>query len=242
MEMLLIVFMLGAGLVLAGVVYLLVAAANRRSGETSPGAGASPSIAGAILHAVARAGGASVEEAVRRARLHASGVPGGESRIDIRNWAERFAERSGRERREELLESAVHLAVEMHEAIPLAQYQALLDLSFGLGFHPDALARLRARYRFAWVDHSQNRPRSADRSSLIPFQNLDPSRRGELCAVLELRQEATKDEIVGAYRRLAGIHHPDRFHSATDEEQRRAGERFIAITDAYERLLMMERK
>lgn len=55
-------------------------------------------------------------------------------------------------------------------------------------------------------------------------------------AALGLGEEATLVEIRSAYRRLAAVHHPDRFAALGEAAVRAATESFRRITDAYERL------
>jgi hypothetical protein len=126
-------------------------------------------------------------------------------------------------------------------AIPLRQYAALLDLSFGLGFRTDALARLRQTYGFEYVDHAKDaRPRSADRGGGgAPLFERSHRPRTELLAVLGVSATATRQEIGTAYRKRVAQHHPDRFHGAPMEEQNAAATRFIELTRAYEELLAM---
>ena len=60
----------------------------------------------------------------------------------------------------------------------------------------------------------------------------------KLLAVLGLKGEVTRHEVISAYRRLAAKHHPDRFHDSEPEAQRQASIRFMELTDAYEKLLL----
>jgi DnaJ-domain-containing protein 1 len=115
-----------------------------------------------------------------------------------------------------------------------------LDLSFGLGFRTDALARLRQTYGFEYVDHAKDaRPRSADRGgSDTPLFARVQRARPELLGILGVGAEATRQEISAAYRKLVAQHHPDRFHGAPVDEQRAAAARFIELTRAYEELLL----
>jgi hypothetical protein len=189
-------------------------------------------IESALLEAVAAAAGAG---SVDRAR---SETP---DRIDIGSWAEAYARRATADERKALLERAAGIAVGTTPMIPLAQYDALLELAFGLGFHPDALARLRARYRFEYVDHARaGRPRTADRAGASTlFRSEEPGERERLLRILRLGcSEPTRGEIVAAWRRLAAENHPDRFHGR-EGERNRAATRFIEVTDACERLLIL---
>jgi len=197
-------------------------------------------VAASILYQILIAGGAAPEDALRTIRrgagLGARVTPG----VDVTTWAETYARVTSESARAQLLESAVQFAA--HRApIPLRQYATLLDLSFGLGFHTDALARLRERYGFEYVDHAKDaRPREGDRGGgATPLFVRDESRRGEWLRVLEIEGTPTRQAVISAYRRLAAQHHPDRFHLQPDEVQRSEAARFIEITRAYEKLLAL---
>ncbi len=198
-------------------------------------------VAASILYQILIAGGAAPEDALRTIRrgagLGARVTPG----VDVTTWAETYARVTSESARAQLLESAVQFAASHRAPIPLRQYATLLDLSFGLGFHTDALARLRERYGFEYVDHAKDaRPREADRGGgATPFFVRDESRRGEWLRVLEIEGTPTRQAVISAYRRLAAQHHPDRFHLQPDEVQRSEAARFIEITRAYEKLLAL---
>ena len=55
-------------------------------------------------------------------------------------------------------------------------------------------------------------------------------------AVLGLEQDASADEISEAFRRLAHVHHPDRFSQSSAEAQRDASRQFARIREAFETL------
>ena len=244
MELLLVSLMLigGAGLALAFlivVIGIMRAEGVPRSRSVAGGG----EIATSILHHIAMEGGAGRAHAAELVREHSRHRGPAESAIDLRSWAEAYARQSPEPDRRELLEAAVRIAVAMHPAIPLRQYNALLELSFSLGFHPDALARLRARYRFDHVDYARaSRPRHADRGGgAAPLFGTSSRAERQAClAVLGLTDPVERPHVVSAYRRLATEHHPDRFHGATPSEQERAALRFIEITEAYEKLLAPE--
>ncbi|HKR66997.1 MAG TPA: J domain-containing protein, partial [Thermoanaerobaculia bacterium] len=175
---------------------------------------------------------------VRRGAGLAAPVTSG---IDIASWSETYARNATPQQRASLLETAVQLVATEHP-VPLRQYAALLDLSFGLGFQTDALARLRERYGFTYVDHAKDaRPKGADRSGdAAPLFVRTKRVRSELLALLGVSSTATRQEISTAYRRLVSQHHPDKFHAATAEEQSAAAARFIELTRAYEELLLRD--
>ena len=165
---------------------------------------------------------------------------GKRGRVDITSWAEQHAKLASRERREELLEHAVLAAMESGGTIGIQQYDALVELTFGLGFHSDALARLHQKHRFDYVDWAKHgRPRGADRGGgATPLcdaaRGQDPSAN---LAALGLTHGASRHDVVAAYRRLASECHPDRFHESPAEERAAAEERFRVVTRAYEELL-----
>lgn len=163
--------------------------------------------------------------------------------IDLTSWAARYAEHVTPAKRERLLEEAVKRVADGARRVPLRQYCALLDLAFGLGYQTDALARLRERYVLTYDDHAAaSRPREADRAGgAVSFFARDRRSTAELLGVLGLEGEPTRQEIISAYRRLAALHHPDRFFGAPAGEQERAAARFIEIAGAYEALLLATR-
>jgi DnaJ-domain-containing protein 1 len=163
------------------------------------------------------------------------------SAIDMRNWAERFAQLAPADHRAALLDTAVRLVADRDTPVPLRQYTALLDLSFGLGFQTDALAKLRDKYGFEYIDHAKDaRPREADRAGgATPLFARERREAGELLRVLEIDGPASRAVIIAAYRRLAAQHHPDRVFAQPAEVQSAAAARFIEITRAYEALLTL---
>jgi DnaJ-domain-containing protein 1 len=81
---------------------------------------------------------------------------------------------------------------------------------------------------------------SAKRSSANDRASTARSATGKLAecyAVLGLAAGATKEEIQKAYRRLAQVHHPDRFASLGEESVAAATVTFRRINEAYEYLV-----
>lgn len=244
MEALILMVMIVLGLGLAAGVAVVAGMVSTAEKERAAGARATPdreAMGASILYAIGATSGGPPERILefihQQLRLSAPVT----RNADLRTWSEAFRRNSTGEQRARLLEDAVKLAVAMNNALPLAQYNALLDLSFGLGFQTDALARLRARYRFEYTDYAKaGRPRSADRAggatALFDRRAIDG---GPYLEVLGLSASATRSDITTAYRRLAAQHHPDRFHQASAAEQEAAAARFIAVTEAYEKLLMI---
>lgn len=240
MELLAIGVMVVLGGGLAAFVVGAMALANRErehAGE-APRPPQRDSIAASLLYHVLASGGAAADDALRQIRRGAGLAAPITRGIDVASWAETYARHSSPEQRRGLLEMAVQLVAE-RSPVPVRQYAALLDLSFGLGFQTDALARLRELYGFEYVDHAKDaRPRSADRSGggapLFVRETRPPE---ELLRLFGLSGTPTRQELSAAYRRLVAQHHPDRFHGATAEAQGEAAARFIEITRAYEELI-----
>jgi hypothetical protein len=240
LEILAIVFMLVAGGALAAFVLGAMAIARRENEPRGPQPQHRDAVAASILFQILSAGGTASDEALRQVRRGAGLAAPVTRGIDVTNWAETYARAATPAQRSALLEIAVKLVAARTGPIPLRQYAALLDLSFGLGFHTDALARLRETYGFEYVDHAKDaRPRSADRGGGgAPLFTRTQRAHPELLGILGLSGEVTRQEVGAAYRKLVAQHHPDRYHGAPLEEQNAAATRFIELTRAYEELLL----
>lgn len=247
MELVAILFMLVAGAGLAVFTMAAYAIAKREEEHTGGAAVPHPGIAerdrigAALLVSIVTSGGVSHDEALRTVRRGAGlGAPvtGG---INVGNWAEAYARIATQEQRAELLETAVQLVANRERPVPLRQYSALLDLSFGLGFQTDALARLRTQYGFEYVDHAKNaRPKEADRGGASgPLYERSQRPAPELLGILGLSGTPSRQELTAAYRKLVAQHHPDRVHNQSESARMDAAGRFIEITRAYEELLLL---
>lgn len=244
MEIVAVLLMLIVGGAVAIFVLLAVAISKgeRENTQRVPAANRHE-IAASILYQVLMMGGLSPDEALRELRRGA-GLGARVTRgVDLTNWGESYASYASPQERAQLLETAVQFAAARRVPIPLRQYAALLDLSFALGFHTDALARLREKYGFEYIDHAKDaRPREADRGGgAMPMFVRDETRTVEFLRVLEIDGPPTRQMIITAYRRLVAQHHPDRFHDASEELQQAEAARFIELTRAYEGLLAIYR-
>jgi DnaJ domain len=232
-----IIFIVVAGGGLAAFVFLAMMIASRERERDESAAVAAPqrdSVAASLLYHVVAAGGASDDDALRQIRRGVGLAAPVTRGIDVTNWAETYARHSSPEQRRGLLETAVQL-VAARSPVPVGQYAALLDLSFGLGFQTDALARLRELYGFEYVDHAKDgRPRNAEHAPLFA---RDTRPREDLLRILGMTGTPTRSEVSAAYRKLVSQHHPDRYHGAPAAEQAEAAARFIEITRAYEELV-----
>jgi hypothetical protein len=241
-EIFAVILMIVAGVAVAIFVLLAIALAKQATEHEHQRGGNVASrdqLAASLLFHVLVAGGAQPSDAMRAIRRGTGLAAPVTPAIDVTTWGERFAQVATVEQRSWLLESAVQLAVDQAPLIQLRQYAALLDLSFALGFHTDALARLREQYHFEYVDPAKaGRPREADRAGVgAPLFVRERIDRAELLRVLNLRGEPTRQEIITAYRRIVAEIHPDRVHGAAEDVKDAASARFIEVTRAYEALL-----
>ena len=55
--------------------------------------------------------------------------------------------------------------------------------------------------------------------------------------ILEINKTATEEEIKKAYRKLAMKYHPDKFANSSEEEKKKAEEKFKEINEAYENVI-----
>ena len=60
--------------------------------------------------------------------------------------------------------------------------------------------------------------------------------------ILEINKSATEEEIKKAYRKLAMKYHPDKFANSSEEEKKKAEEKFKEIQEAYETLSNKKKK
>ena len=97
---------------------------------------------------------------------------------------------------------------------------------------------LSSRAYWAGVDaDDENRKRSRQRSDETRNRASRVPEITEAYAILGLERGASKDEIKRAYRRLAQIHHPDRFSSLGDASVAAATSTFQRIKAAYDLLV-----
>jgi DnaJ like chaperone protein len=107
-----------------------------------------------------------------------------------------------------------------------------------IGISPDAL-----RHAFAEVTgHPLPEPGDPSRASFWQTSGQDSAlpkgdpQTARAYAVLGLEERATRGEIKSAYRRLARVHHPDRFVQIGPEAVATATHTFQRIQNAYEHL------
>lgn len=233
-----VLLMIAAGIGLAISVLTTIGVAKNMARREQPAADRER-IAASLLFDLLLAGGDRPDEALRDIRRIAGIASPVASAVDVASWGARYAQMTTPEERARLLEAAVQIIASRGKTVPLRQYSLLLDLSFALGFHIDALAKLREQYPFDYVDHAKNgRPREADRAGGANALFVrEPRDKMELLRVLGIEGTATRQMIISTYRRLAAQHHPDKFFGESADVQSQSAARFIEITRAYEALL-----
>lgn len=243
MELLAVIAMIIAGVAVAAFTLIAITLAKQTAEHEQrvDPASARDRVAASLLFHIVMAGSSTTSDAMRTIRRTTGLAAPVTPAIDVTTWAQRYGQMATAAQRAWLLESAVQVAIADATIISLHQYAALLDLSFGLGFHTDALARLRERYRFEYIDPAKaGRPREADRAggatTLFARERMD---RTELLRTLQLKGDPTRPEIITAYRRIVAEIHPDRVHDAEASVRDAAAARFIEVTRAYEALLAM---
>jgi len=55
--------------------------------------------------------------------------------------------------------------------------------------------------------------------------------------ILEIDKNATNDEVKKAYRKMALKFHPDKLHGLSNDIRKLANEKFLAVKDAYEKII-----
>lgn len=107
------------------------------------------------------------------------------------------------------------------------EYSILKEITPLLGLTEKELDAIINMYRKSSEDQQQTSTKSTNSAT-----------RKELAfGILELAVGAPEKEIKMAFRRLAKLHHPDKFMNESPEQIRLANERFMKIQQAYELLV-----
>lgn len=115
----------------------------------------------------------------------------------------------------------------------------MMELAALLGLSDQELKAVLAQYSFETEAEYYKRINS--KSSSTSSSKPNSSARIELAfQVLGLTSTASLQEIKQAYRKLAMVHHPDKFMNESPEQIALAHERFQKILDAYEMLEKMK--
>ncbi|WFE72809.1 J domain-containing protein [Halomonas sp. M1] len=91
----------------------------------------------------------------------------------------------------------------------------------------------RERWQQEQARQEESRRQQRQRSSSPP----PPDRKTRALAVLGLTPGASRTDVRQAYRRMAQLHHPDRFYSESDHQVALASARFQRIKSAYDYLM-----
>ncbi|MBR2513872.1 MAG: J domain-containing protein [Halomonas sp.] len=91
----------------------------------------------------------------------------------------------------------------------------------------------RERWQQEQARQEEARRQQRQRSSSPP----PPDRKTRALAVLGLTPGASRTDVRQAYRRMAQLHHPDRFYSESDHQVALASARFQRIKSAYDYLM-----
>ncbi|UXZ53333.1 J domain-containing protein [Halomonas sp. 7T] len=91
----------------------------------------------------------------------------------------------------------------------------------------------RERWQQEQARQEESRRQQRQRSSSAP----PPDRKTRALAVLGLTPGASRTDVRQAYRRMAQLHHPDRFYSESEHQVALASARFQRIKSAYDYLM-----
>ncbi|MEZ4938547.1 MAG: DnaJ domain-containing protein [Crocinitomicaceae bacterium] len=83
-------------------------------------------------------------------------------------------------------------------------------------------------------DRKNNYSKSKTYTSSSTTKSSINYKKKRMATILEIHEESSFSEIKKAYRRLAKLHHPDKFQNASPEQIKLAQERFVEIQKAYE--------
>lgn len=149
------------------------------------------------------------------------------------------------EQRVLLLQLAIGVAV-ADRYLTLAENHILRFLSDLLGLEPSAFESLFEQVTgrsfpdvgdpssVEWWELRERVHRAPERGEEAPNRDYRRTERVRALALLGLEEGAGEEEIRGAYRRLARVHHPDRFQPLGDEAVKMASVTFRRIREAYE--------
>ena len=110
--------------------------------------------------------------------------------------------------------------------------QYLVQLSDLLGLSKKDFDSIMAMY-----SKFEDSYRNQSNQHRAPSKSRQQYEREKAAEILGVSLQASVDEIKKAYRSLAKVHHPDRFATQSEYQQKIAKERFIKIQLAYELIL-----
>lgn len=102
----------------------------------------------------------------------------------------------------------------------------LKQINHDLELDPDNLTKIIAIYA-AYNEHKKE----------TENKKSSPKTRTYAYEILGIPKGATQEQIKKAYRKLVKLHHPDKFATGTESQQKMAAEKFVEIQNAYESLI-----
>lgn len=103
----------------------------------------------------------------------------------------------------------------------------LKKINTDLGLTPDNLTKIIAIY----AAYNEHRKETQEKKA-------SPLSKKYAYEILGVPTNANKEEIKKAYRKLVKVHHPDKFATGTESQQKMAAEKFVEIQNAYESLIL----
>lgn len=125
------------------------------------------------------------------------------------------------------LQFAVSLAM-LDGSLIEKEYKKIIQLKNSLGLSAQELDRIIRMYQ-RQQDDQEEQERQYARSNYKPQKTI-------YLEILGLPEHANFQEVKKAYRKLAKLHHPDKFVNASIIQQKMAKERFVKIQEAYDYL------
>jgi len=114
-----------------------------------------------------------------------------------------------------------------------SEYELLKELTRLLELKESDLESILNTYKYYEYKNKQENDKKKATSNVNPSSVLFEI----ALKVLNLKKGATIKEAKSAYRKLAMLHHPDKFSSENEMQQKIAHERFVKINEAYELVL-----
>lgn len=130
-------------------------------------------------------------------------------------------------RKQELLSFFFSLA-SIDDTVGKRELQILSVFSKEMKLSPDLLSGMLEKQRRLKAERLQ---KEQEKTANRPSPNY---RSEQAAAILGLQVACTLEEVKKAYRKLAMIHHPDKFQNEPESAQIRAKDKFLKIQEAYE--------